>query len=66
MFWYGSEKNRYRAQRWISIIVLFFALMLLISKIYLFVAGDGSGYEICKGLVATGVGFLMLYLSNKW
>ena len=50
----------------LDIIVLFFALMLLISKIYLFVAGDGSGYEICKGLVATGVGFLMLYLSNKW
>jgi hypothetical protein len=66
MFWYGSKKSRFRAQRWISIIVLFFALIFLISKIYLFVAGHGSGYEISKGLVATGVGCLMLYVSNKW
>jgi hypothetical protein len=66
MFWYGSEKSRFRAQRWISFIVLFFALIFLISKIYLFVVGDGSGYDIFKGFVATGVGCLMLYFSNKW
>jgi uncharacterized membrane-anchored protein len=66
MFWYGSEKNRFRVQRWISIIVLFFALILLISKIYMFVACDGAGYDIVKGFVATGVGCLMFYISNKW
>jgi len=66
MFWIGSEKDRFRAQRWISIIVLCVGTLFLISNIYQYVSCQGPGYPIFKALVVMAIGTGMFYISDKW
>ncbi|OPK11419.1 hypothetical protein PS928_01916 [Pseudomonas fluorescens] len=66
MFWYGSKKDRFRVQRWISIIVLCVGALFLISGIYQYVSCQGPGYPIFKALVMMGVASVMFYIADKW
>lgn len=64
--WIGTEKERFRLQRWLSIIVLCAGALTLIPALYQYAACQVPGDELFKPAFATALGGVMLYFSDKW
>lgn len=66
MLWLGTEKARFKFQRRIMGVVLFFAIFFLAAKVESYLSGCGSAGDVLDGLFITSFAGGMFYLAGKW
>ncbi|MDU8501266.1 hypothetical protein RYB01_19035 [Pseudomonas syringae] len=64
--YFGSDKQRFRFQRFISLVLLAVSVFLLITNGYSYLMCGGAGYPVFKAVICLCVGFIMLYFSKRW
>jgi hypothetical protein len=61
----GSQKNRIRIQRGISIVVLIVSTIFLGTSIYRYTECGGPGYYVVKAITGLCLGGVMFRLAGK-
>ncbi len=64
--WIGSNESRFRLQRRIMGVALFFAVFFLAAKLEAYLVGDGSLMDVFRGLFVTGFTGGVFYLAGRW
>ncbi|MBF8745370.1 hypothetical protein E2H86_15820 [Pseudomonas putida] len=64
--WIGSDQARFRLQRRIMGVALFFAVFFLAAKIEAYLVGDGTLTDVLRGLFVTGFTGGAFYLAGRW
>ncbi len=62
----GSDKQRFRVQRFISLVLLAVSVFLLITNGYSYLLCGGAGYPVFKAVTCLCVGSVMFYFSKRW